>query len=104
MIHNINTDLNIDLVFGIDPESETMKLFLSILSVWPLPKLAEIKAYNNTFDSRQMEAVKPSFPFFWKVCSALDQLVGESIEEYQKERPLNCENRLLFNSLQQQIY
>jgi hypothetical protein len=89
VIHNINTDLNIDLVLGIDPESETMKLFLSILSVWPLPKLAEIKAYNNTFDSRQMESVKPSFPFFWKVCSVLDHLVDESIEEYRKERPLN---------------
>ena len=92
MIHNINTDLNIDLVLGIDPESEKLKLFLRILSVWPLPKLAEIKAYNNTFDSRQMESVKPSFPFFWKVCSVLDHLVDESIEEYRKERPLNCEN------------
>ena len=88
MIHSINTNLNIDLIFDHDKDSNICKLFLQLLDLLPIPKIAEIKAYNNNFDSRQPEAFKPSFPFFWKVNSALDCLVEEAIKEYQEERTL----------------
>ena len=88
MIHNINTNLNIDLFFDHDKDSHICKLFLELMDLLPVPKIAEIKAYNNTFDSRQQEAFKPSFPFFWKVNSALDCLVEEAIKEYQEGRTL----------------
>ena len=88
MIHNINTDLNVDLIFDYNKDSQICQLFLQLMDLLPLPKIAEIKAYNNTFDSRQPEAFKPSFPFFWKVSSALDYLVEEAIKEYQMKRTL----------------
>ena len=85
MINLININLNIDVFFDCE-DPPVQDLFLQIMDVLHIPKVAEIRAYNNTFDSRRIDAVKPCFPFFWKVCAAMDNLVEECINDVLKER------------------
>ena len=90
MVHLINEDLNIDIVFAEDCEKVTLDLFIQLMELLPkLPKLAEVKAYNNTWSTQQERITTPSFPFFRRVANAMDELLERSMEEMQKmKKPL----------------
>ena len=90
MVHLINEDLNIDIVFARDCEKATLDLFIQLMELLPkLPKLAEVKAYNNTWSTQQERITTPSFPFFRRVADIMDELLERSVEEMQKiKKPL----------------
>ena len=90
MIHIINEDLNIDIIFAQNCEEATLDLFIQLMQLLPnLPKLAEVKAYNNTWAAQQAHTTTPSFPFFRRVAEAMDELLERSMEEMQtRKKPL----------------
>ena len=90
MIHIINEDLNIDIIFAQNCEEATLDLFIRLMQLLPkLPKLAEVKAYNNTWAAQQAHTTTPSFPFFRRVAEAMDELLERSMEEMQtRKKPL----------------
>ena len=90
MVHRINEDLNIDIIFEKDCEEATHDLFIQLMKLLPkLPRLAEVKAYNNTWTTQQERITTPSFPFFRRVAKIIDELLEMSMEEMQKmKKPL----------------
>ncbi len=90
MIHIINEDLNIDIIFAQNCEKAIQDLFIQLMQLLPkLPKLAEVKAYNNTWPAQQARTTTPSFPFFRRVAEAMDELLERSMEEMQtRKKPL----------------
>ena len=90
MVHLINEDLNVDIIFAHDCEKATLDLFIRLMELLPkLPKLAEVKAYNNTWAAQQAPTTTPSFPFFRRVAEAMDELLERSMEEIQRmKKPL----------------
>ena len=94
MVHIINEDLNIDIIFAHDCEEATVDLFIQLMQLLPkLPKLAEVKAYNNTWAAQQTHTTTPSFPFFRRVAEAMDELLERSMEEIQKmKKPLSADS------------
>ncbi len=86
MVNLINEDLNLDIVFNQD-SNEVLDLFLQLMDLLPnLPKLADLKAYNNTWPPRQAHATIPLFPFFRRVATAMDRLLENSVEEMQNAK------------------
>ena len=87
MVHIINEDLNIDIIFAQNCEKATLDLFIQLMQLLPkLPKLAEVKAYNNTWPAQQACTTTPSFPFFRRVAEAMDELLERSMEEMQSRK------------------
>lgn len=83
MVNLINEDLNLDIAFTQDSK-EILDLFLQLMDLLPnLPKLADLKAYNNIWPRRQAQATIPLFPFFRRVATAMDRLVEDSVQEMQ---------------------
>ena len=85
MIYHSNHQLNLDVAYGCQ-EASTVDLFLQLLDQLPTPELTELKAYNNTWTIQQTPHSRPTFPFFLRVCNAIDGLLVESIEYIQKQQ------------------
>ena len=86
MVNLINEDLNLDIAFTPD-SNEILDLFLQLMNLLPnLPKLADLKAYNNTWPPRQVHAPIPLFPFFQRLATAMDRLVENSVQEMQNAK------------------
>lgn len=86
MINLINEDLNLDIVFAQDCNA-VLDLFIQLMDLLPkLPKLVEVKAYNNTWPPQQAYATIPSFPFFRRVATAMDKLIDMSVEKMQSTK------------------
>ena len=89
----MNEGLNLDNVYkavtgdGGVTEIERIKadVFLQLMRYLPTPKLMELKAYNNNWNAQQALDTRPSFPFFHKIYSMLDALLGESERKLQSD-------------------
>ena len=83
MTYHTNQHLNLDVIYDCQ-DAPTKNLFLQLLELVPIPKLLELKAYNNTWAIQQTLHSKPSFPFFYKICEILDEMMEACIEDIQK--------------------
>lgn len=83
MVQEMNKGMNIDVVFDPDSSQETVKLFLDILRVTPIPKLPEItmlRIANDTSAHKESKEIlsPPKFPFFAQVSSGVERLVDQT--------------------------
>ena len=100
MIYQISKNCSLDVLLRDDCENA---MFLKLLDVYSIPKLAEIKviyssvqkqvaiiyvlkqAFNNTWDCRvhmtSRTGYVPQFPFFMKVSSQICNIVKRSMAE-----------------------
>ena len=91
MINVMNEGLNLDNVYKVvaggegssDEDRIKADVFLRMMKCLSPPKLMELKAYNNNWNSQTVAGARPSFPFFHKICLALDALLEDSKRDLQ---------------------
>lgn len=87
MIAKMNEDMNIDIMMDPDCSEATRDLFLSLLRVYPLPKLSQLKALSSfehsisSLESSQRNPYIPKFPFYRAVSSHMEKIIDHTRKE-----------------------
>lgn len=89
MVQEMNKGMNIDVVFDPDCTQDTVKLFLDILRVTPIPKLPEItmlRIANDTSAHKESKELlsPPKFPYFAQVSSGVERLVDQTQRDFNQ--------------------
>ena len=83
MVYEMNKGMNVDVLFDPDCKKDTIKLFLDILRIVPIPKLPEIAMLRVANDTSALKEDKeifspPKFPYFSRVSLAIERLVDQT--------------------------
>ncbi len=81
MISRINEEFNIDVIFNASCSPAVRALFLDILQVFPIPKLAQLKVLSTSLPKPKPSLFSPRFPFFRMVSEVMEVIVEQSWEE-----------------------
>lgn len=84
-ISRINEDFNIDVIFSEQCTPAVRELFLNILRVFPIPKLAQLKVLSGSLPTPKPSLFTPRFPFFRMVSEELEVIVEQSWEEANQQ-------------------
>ena len=92
MVYEMNKGMNIDVLFDTDCTGDTVKLFLDILRIIPIPKLPEITMMRIANDASALKENKqilspPKFPYFALVSNGIERLV----DQVQRDSKQNIE-------------
>lgn len=86
LVSRINEDFNLDILFDEECSPPVQELFLSLLHVFPLPRLGQLKVLSsNPPIAIRLQHHVPQFPFFRMVCEGVEQLVEQGWEEANKQ-------------------
>ena len=80
MMHEINDHFNVNIILCEDKPA-IHQLFLSVLSVLPLPPLNQLSVLSSNLQVPLPVVYHPSFPFFHRVNGLMEQIFEESLEE-----------------------
>jgi hypothetical protein len=84
MVSKMNEDMNIDIIMDPDCSQATLKLFLDILTVYPLPKLSQLKTLSSfehsisSLESSQRNPFVPKFPFYRTISGRVEKIIEQT--------------------------
>ena len=87
MIAKMNEDMNIDIIMDPKGSQDTRDLFLSLLRVYPLPKLSQLKTLSSfehsisSLESSERNPYIPKFPFYRAVSSNMEKIIDHTRKE-----------------------
>ena len=87
MIAKMNEDMNIDILMDPNCSQVTRDLFFSLLRVYPMPKLSQLKALSSfehsisSLESSQHAPYIPGFPFYRMVSITMEKIIEQTRKE-----------------------